>query len=75
MNTTYSTGVVTQAAYDDLLARVSGLQPIALTLDSTGDIRRYTSVAIGTDNNPVISYYDVTNTALKRYRCRTTDCS
>ena len=28
----------------------------ARTLDSTGDVGRNTSVAIGTDNNPVISY-------------------
>ena len=49
----------------------------ARTLDSTGDVGRFpgTSVAIGTDNNPVISYYDSTNTDLKVYRCRTTDCS
>ena len=65
LHTSYSTGVVTQAAYDDLLARISGLQPTDLTLDSAGDVGEYTSIAIGTDNNPVISYSDPTSSALK----------
>ena len=38
-------------------------------------VGQYPSIAIGSDSNPVISYYDNTNGDLKRYRCRTTDCS
>jgi hypothetical protein len=47
----------------------------ARTLDSTGNVGSYTSVAIDTNGIPVISYYDATNLDLKRYRCRSTDCS
>ena len=75
LHTTYSTGVVTQAAYNDLLTRISGLQPATLTLDATGNVGQYTSVAIGTDNKPVISYQDVTNGDLKVYVCAATDCA
>jgi hypothetical protein len=35
------------------------------TLDSTGDVGYFTSVAIGTDGLGLISYYDVSNGDLK----------
>jgi hypothetical protein len=47
----------------------------ARTLDSTGQVGLYTSVAIGTDNNPVISYYDHTNGDLKVYVCADAACA
>ena len=45
------------------------------TVDSTDSVGLDTSIAIGTDNNPVISYYDVTNTALKVAHCGNASCS
>ncbi len=46
-----------------------------LTLDSTGSVGAYTSIAIGADNNPIISYYDVTNGDLKVVKCTNQSCS
>ena len=34
-------------------------------VDGANDVGRYTSIAIGADNNPVISYVDFTNSAIK----------
>jgi len=45
------------------------------TVDSAGDVGLYSSIAIGTDNNPVISYYDATNQNLKVAHCGDTSCS
>jgi hypothetical protein len=47
------------------------------TLDSTGDVGFYTSITIGTDGLPVISYpyFDSTNTNLKVAKCGNASCS
>jgi hypothetical protein len=45
------------------------------TIDSTGSVGRYTSIAIRDNGNPIISYYDITNSALKVAACTTTDCT
>ena len=45
------------------------------TLDSAGNVGLYTAIAIGTNGNPIIRYYDNTNDGLKRYRCGVRDCS
>ncbi len=47
--------------------------PVAL--DSTGDVGYYTSITIGTDGFPIISYYDYTNFVLKVVHCTNASCS
>jgi len=46
-----------------------------ITLDSTDSVGQWNSIAIGSDNFPVISYYDLTNTALKLLHCTNGLCS
>jgi hypothetical protein len=45
------------------------------TVDSTALVGFYTSITIGTDGFPVISYYDVTNGHLKVVKCSNASCS
>jgi len=44
-------------------------------VESTNDVGRYVSIAIGTDNLPVISYYDATNGDLRFVHCTNASCS
>ncbi len=45
------------------------------TLDALGVVGYYTSLAVGTDGNPVIAYYDVTNLNLKVAKCANSACT
>jgi hypothetical protein len=45
------------------------------TVDSTGTVGQYTSITIGTDGMPVISYHDYTNGTLKVAKCANAACS
>ncbi len=45
------------------------------TVDSTQNVGAYSSLAIGTDGNPVISYYDGSNGGLKVARCNDPACA
>jgi hypothetical protein len=47
----------------------------AQTLDEPGVVGLYTSITIGIDGNPVISYHDTTNTALKAVVCTNPTCA
>jgi len=44
------------------------------TLDSSGDVGQLTSITIGADGFPVISYYDATNGNLKVAKCANPYC-
>ncbi len=44
------------------------------TVDNTGDVGKWSSIAIGADGLPVIGYYDETNGALKVVKCSTASC-
>jgi hypothetical protein len=57
-------------------ADCSGDTPDTITtLDSTGDVGSYNSIALGADNNPIIAYYDATNGDLKVAACSNTTCT
>jgi hypothetical protein len=45
------------------------------TLDATGNVGYYTSIAIGANGNPIISYHDGTNDDLKVAACTNPTCT
>lgn len=49
-------------------------KPVVRTLDSVGNIGAGTSLALNSKGNPVVAYYDVTNTALKLITCGDSNC-
>ena len=49
--------------------------PTITTVDSTDNVGGFTSITIGVDNNPIISYYDNTYKALKVAACTNPTCT
>jgi hypothetical protein len=45
------------------------------TIDSNGDVGYFTSIAIGTNGNPIISHFDQTNLNLKVAACNNPTCT
>ena len=43
--------------------------PTPVVAESAGDVGQFTSIAIGSDGNPVVAYYDVGNADLKVLHC------
>jgi hypothetical protein len=64
--------VVSKCASVDCSTLVNGAPYV---VDSTGDVGKHTSLAIGTDGLPVIAYQDVTNTNLKVAKCGNVACT
>jgi len=62
---------------DDACYRVTvvGEDIIITTVDNTGSVGRYNSIAIGADGFPVISYYDQSNDDLKVVKCGDAACT
>ena len=52
-----------------------GRPVLGTAVNRTGFVGNYSSLAIGTDGNPVISYEDATNTSLKVARCNDAGCT
>jgi len=50
-------------------------EPVIIDFGSLNSVGQYTSIAIGSDNLPVISYYDIGNGDLKVAHCSTVNCS
>jgi hypothetical protein len=66
-------GLDTKADVTSLLTPI--VPSLPATIDSTGTVGRYTSIAIGTNGNPIISYFDNTNTDLKVAACNNPTCT
>ena len=55
-------------------AACTGISTIT-SVDSAGDVGAYTSIAIGMDGLPIISYSDITNSDLKVAKCVNAACA
>jgi len=71
--TEVDTKLTAKANTSDLLPLPPGSSPI--TVDATGNTGWYTSMAIGVNGFPVISYHDGTNSDLRVAACSTATCS
>ena len=71
--TEVDTALTNKADITSLLAPIVPSLPV--TIDSADIVGLYTSIAIGTNGNPIISYYDFTNSALKVAACNNPTCT
>jgi hypothetical protein len=55
-------------------AACAGSNETITTVDSTNNVGQFSSIAIGTDDLPIISYFDQTATALKVAHCNDVAC-
>jgi hypothetical protein len=68
-----TSGLANKADVTSLLSPIVPSLPV--TIDSAGNVGLFTSIAIGTNGNPIISYYDGTNTSLKVAACNNPTCT
>ena len=61
--TEVDTALTNKADVASLMAPIVPSLPV--TIDSNSSVGRYTSIAIGTNGNPIISYHDISNGDLK----------
>lgn len=58
-----------------MTSTLSSLNAYITTIDSTGNVGTHSSIAVTSDDLPVIAYYDDTNDNLKVIKCGNTSCS
>jgi hypothetical protein len=68
-----TSGLANKADTTSLLSPI--VPSLPATIDSTGDFDGYTSITVGTNGNPIISYYDSTNRDLKIAACNNPTCT
>ena len=71
--TEVDTALTNKADVTSLLAPIAPSLPLAI--DSAGDVGEFSSIAIGTNGNPVISYWDTANSDLKVAACNNPTCT
>jgi aspartate carbamoyltransferase regulatory subunit len=71
--TEVDTALTNKADITSLMAPITPSVPV--TLDSAGQVGAETSIAIGTNGNPIISYHDSTNGDLKIAACNNPTCT
>ena len=71
--TEVDTALTSKADITSLLAPIAPSLPA--TLDSNGIVGYFSSITIGTNGNPIISYYDYTNGDLKIAACNNPTCT
>ena len=81
-----TSGLASKASVSDVNTAIAGkanttdlfhpiLPSTQRTVDAEGNVGYQTSIAIGTDGNPIISYLDLANGDLKTASCESTSCN